>query len=173
MACHTSAYTEYKNALPIRRKTKILIQAPIALQWMPIKYALEKNFGKVKYIKRAKCHENAFICEFYYIQDITDAIRARQLHVNQCLASITQCCDNDDDELTEISEPLQGRQLLVSNLPYSVSWQQLKDCFKEYGYVERTSIPLNMVWQLIRWVRAWALAMFYSRMQKVLQLLKV
>ena len=35
------------------------------------------------------------------------------------------------------------RQLFVGNLPFAVTWQQLKDVFRDYGAVERAFIPTN------------------------------
>jgi len=31
--------------------------------------------------------------------------------------------------------------LIVKNMPWSVTWQQLKDAFKEYGSVLRADVP--------------------------------
>lgn len=34
-----------------------------------------------------------------------------------------------------------GHQVIVKNMPWSVTWQQLKDAFKEYGAVIRAEVP--------------------------------
>ena len=34
-----------------------------------------------------------------------------------------------------------GYQVTVKNMPWSVTWQQLKDAFKEYGAVIRAEVP--------------------------------
>lgn len=41
------------------------------------------------------------------------------------------------------NSPVDTRALYVGNLPFSVSWQALKDLFKQAGVVERADIPLD------------------------------
>jgi RNA recognition motif-containing protein len=40
-------------------------------------------------------------------------------------------------ELFQINE---GFQLIVKNIPWSVTWQQLKDAFREYGSIIRADV---------------------------------
>jgi hypothetical protein len=34
----------------------------------------------------------------------------------------------------------EGTQIYIGNLPFSVTWQQLKDSFKEYGEIVRADV---------------------------------
>lgn len=34
-----------------------------------------------------------------------------------------------------------GKQVFVGNIPYTVTWQQLKDVFRECGNVLRADVP--------------------------------
>lgn len=38
-------------------------------------------------------------------------------------------------------EDVKSRQLFVGNLPYTMTWQSLKDIFREFGDVQRVSVP--------------------------------
>jgi RNA recognition motif-containing protein len=46
---------------------------------------------------------------------------------------------NNNDSIDR--EDIKKRQLFIGNFPYRITWQQLKDVFKEYGEVQRVSIP--------------------------------
>jgi len=44
--------------------------------------------------------------------------------------------------LDKISHILnKGYQIIIKNIPWSVSWQQLKDAFREYGPISRADVP--------------------------------
>lgn len=35
----------------------------------------------------------------------------------------------------------EGYQIIIKNIPWSVTWQQLKDAFREYGPISRADVP--------------------------------
>jgi len=49
------------------------------------------------------------------------------------MGHLAAACPHPEDELT-------GRKLFVSNLAYSISWQDLKDLFAEFGTVTRADV---------------------------------
>jgi RNA recognition motif-containing protein len=40
-------------------------------------------------------------------------------------------------------EDVKDRQLYIGNLPFSLTWQQLKDIFNKYAHVEKATIVTN------------------------------
>ena len=42
---------------------------------------------------------------------------------------------------------------MVKNIPWSVTWQQLKDAFREFGTIVRSDIPQDSKVSIIRLVK--------------------
>lgn len=49
----------------------------------------------------------------------------------------------EDSNLKRSRSPRKKNQIYIKNLPYSVTWQQLKDVFADFGEISRVDIPTD------------------------------
>ena len=113
-----------------------------ATEWRPLKKLMELagEVARVELLEDQKRHKN---CAIVIYSSSLEAQRAiQQIDGKELDGKIIEV--REDAGPRRSRSPRKANQIYIKNLPYSVTWQQLRDVFAPYGEIVRVDIPKDI-----------------------------
>ena len=111
-------------------------------EWRPLKTLMELagEVARIEMMEDAKRHKNYAIVIYSSSLEAQRAIQ--QLDGKELDGKALEV--REDSGPRRSRSPRKANQIYIKNLPYSVSWQQLRDVFEVYGEILRVDIPKDV-----------------------------